>query len=247
MFTADIYRALTALRPIVAVVAKLHAKGTVHRDIKLQNTLVSDTGELVLGDFGIVFLEGGNRPTEQLERVGSRDWMPPWAHTGMRVDDVKPSFDVFPLGKMIWCMISGRTMLPFWYHREPQNDLTKLFPHNTAMHLVNEVLDRCVVQHEKDCLSSASELLKIVDETIDALRVGGEPVSDGIPRRCRVCGRGHYRRIKKDSASLAEAPTILVDVYGCESCGHIQMFGQRDAQYTSRAGKKNPRFWGLPL
>jgi hypothetical protein len=35
--------------------------------------------------------ELGNRPTELLERVGSRDWMPPWAHTGLRVDDVKPS------------------------------------------------------------------------------------------------------------------------------------------------------------
>jgi len=121
MFKGRSYQALQALRPVVALLAELHKAGIVHRDIKPQNILVKGSGELVLSDFGIVFLDAADRPTEILERVGSRDWMAPWAHTGRRVDEVNQSFDVFPLGKVIWSMISGRPMLPFWYHREPDH------------------------------------------------------------------------------------------------------------------------------
>ena len=33
--------------------------------------------------------------------------MPTWVSTGQRLDEVPPSFDVFALGKVLWCMISG--------------------------------------------------------------------------------------------------------------------------------------------
>ena len=247
MFTGDACGALAALRPVVAVLAKLHSQGIVHRDIKTPNILISSTSGLILGDFGIVFLEADNRPTELLERVGTRDWMPPWAHTGMRVDDVKPSFDVFSLGKLMWCMISGKPMLPYWYYLRPPYDLTKQFPNISAMYAVNELLDKCVVETEDKCLPTASELLTLVDKTLETLRVGGEPIDDRVPRQCRVCGRGRYARLNKDAVSLAELPAIVVNIYGCESCGHIQKFGHRNTKYTPRANSNAPRFWDLPI
>ena len=36
--------------------------------------------------------------------------MPGWA-MGMRLDEVRPSFDVFGLGKLLWAMVSGRSRL----------------------------------------------------------------------------------------------------------------------------------------
>jgi len=85
------------------------------------NIFIARDGRLVLGDFGIVFFEGNtDRITESLERVGTRDWMPPWAHTGLRIDDVKPTFDVSCLGRVLWAMLSGRDFLPFWYWAVPQ-------------------------------------------------------------------------------------------------------------------------------
>ena len=71
-------------------------KGSCIRDIKPQNLLLGSAGQLVLGDFGIVFLEQDNRPTELLERVGSRNWMAPWAHTGSSGITPSASASQFP-------------------------------------------------------------------------------------------------------------------------------------------------------
>lgn len=108
-YRGDALLALKGFRTIVEAVAELHGKGYVHRDIKSNNVFMRSDGSLVLGDFGIVFFEDDQRTrlTEEYERVGSRDWMAPWAHTGVRVDAVRPSFDIFPLGKLLWTMVRG--------------------------------------------------------------------------------------------------------------------------------------------
>ena len=216
--------ALAALKPVMAALAKLHVKGIVHRDVKPQNIFIDKNSRLVLGDFGIVFLQSDHRPTELLERVGSRDWMAPWAHTGMRVDDVTPNFDVFPLGKVLWSLISGRPMLPFWYHRKPENDLTKLFPNDPTMHLINSILDKCVVEQAENCLESAGKLLSMVGQYTEMLERGGQLLDDGIPRPCRICGIGTYRIEPHGITLIEKHPGLTAKVYTCDHCGNVQLF-----------------------
>jgi serine/threonine protein kinase len=220
--------ALQALRPIIAALSKLHQQGIVHRDIKPKNIFLGRNHQLVLGDFGIVFFESGERATELLERVGSRDWMAPWAHTGMRVDDVKQNFDVFPLGKVLWSMISGRAILPFWYHRRREYDLAVTFPNDPAMHAANQILDRCIVEHEADCLSSAADLLLHVDAIVNMLSNGGQLLGNGVPRPCQACGVGHYQlaRGRFEQVEISGPDVQAIDVYTCDYCDHIQFFGR---------------------
>lgn len=221
-FKGDVLGSLRALRPIIAALAKLHEQGIVHRDIKTKNILMGRNG-LVLADFGIVFLDTEHRATELIERVGTRDWMPPWAHTGMRIEDVRPNFDVFPLGKVLWSMISGRHILPYWYHRRKQNNLTQIFPKQPEMYLANVILDRCVVEHESHCLSSAGELLRMADVFLVLLSRGGQLLGKGVPRPCSVCGVGQYQ-IQSGRFPLPGSPDW--DVYACDYCDHIQFFGK---------------------
>ncbi len=104
---------MKAFRPLVEGVAKLHERGFVHRDIKPQNIFIDANGNLVLGDFGIVFFDdpAHTRLSATFENVGSRDWMPGWAYS-VRIEAVKPAFDVFSLGKVLWAMISTKPVLP---------------------------------------------------------------------------------------------------------------------------------------
>jgi serine/threonine protein kinase len=90
--------ALEAFRSLVQTVAMLHREAYVHRDIKPANVFIRNDDELVLGDFGIVFLPNAlDRVTQTGERVGPRDYMPPWANLGTRHEKVHPKDDVYML------------------------------------------------------------------------------------------------------------------------------------------------------
>lgn len=94
-FAGNALSALKAIRPVVNAVSMLHDKGHVHRDIKPDNIFIYEEGNLILGDFGLVYFsdEQRTRLTNSFSNVGSRDWMPGWA-MAPRLDDVKPAFDV---------------------------------------------------------------------------------------------------------------------------------------------------------
>ena len=121
LFKGDLYSTLKAIRPIIEAVGILHQKGYVHRDIKPHNIFL-DNNNLILGDFGLIYFTDPQktRISATYENVGSRDWMPGWAYS-LRIEDVKPTFDVFSLGKVIWSLLSGKPILPLGYFYNEQS------------------------------------------------------------------------------------------------------------------------------
>jgi len=225
--------AMRAFRHLVDAVASLHRVGIIHRDIKPTNIFFS-SGGLVLGDFGLVFFadEARSRISETYENVGSRDWMPPWAY-GKRVEDLTPKFDVFSLGKVLWAMISGKTVLPLWYHRRPENDLTSMFQKDPHVHLINAMLDGCIRENEQDIgYPTAVELLDHVDRLLEIMNRGGELLRKDIPRICRVCGYGRYELQVDEKTDPGAARAVGIQsmghvkwrVFACNKCGNAQMF-----------------------
>ena len=232
--------ALKAFSSLVHTVAELHKDPVVHRDIKPQNIFVGPQEELLLGDFGIVFLpDQAERLSFTGESVGPRDFMPPWVFHDER-PEINPAFDVYMLGKALWCMVTGKLKLHREYFREPQFDVTKLYPHDPDMHMINDILEKCVVPREKDCLPSAQDLLLIVRTLAYTAERGGQIWRDGVPRPCRVCGIGSYEEQYKQgrdpSASIAVALNRFVNnvdqhigalrmkPFICDKCGHVQLF-----------------------
>ncbi len=228
-FRADARAALNALRPLVEGVAELHRVPVVHRDIKPDNIFIARDGRLILGDFGLVYFgdKAHTRLSRTLENVGTWDWMPAWAQ-GMRIEDIRPTFDVFSLGKTLWYMVSGLPRLPLWYYRRPENDLELLFPGNPDMGHLNELLSRCVVEEEKNCLPDADALLRTVDSASAAMTAGAES-RDGIGATCRVCGRGKYQEeVKRNQSTvnygLEPRGSRHYRVLLCPHCGNVQLF-----------------------
>lgn len=242
----DALGALRAFRPLVETVAGLHKERIFHRDIKPANVFIKDRGNLVLGDFGIVFLPGlPERITLTKESVGPHDYMPPWADTEERAEEVAGNFDVYMLGKLLWCMVAGRLKLPREWHKRPGYDLTLKFEGDPRMNAVNAILDKCVVEDPKDCLPSAGELLLVVDAHFAVMARGGQLLSDGVPRPCRVCGQGFYRPCGSSSSVPAEVLAVprgtlavpgqylnswrhdgasYLNCFVCDVCKHVEFF-----------------------
>ncbi|HVS89758.1 MAG TPA: protein kinase [Candidatus Acidoferrum sp.] len=228
--------ALVAFRSLVATVAALHKDNIVHRDIKPANIFVGPDEELILGDFGIVFTPSNEeRATHTGERVGPRDYMPPWAEVG-RLENVDANFDVYMLGKLLWCMVTGRPKLVREYYKRDESNPTVIFKDDPNMHAINQILDHCVVENAKDCLSSTRDLLLVVDTLLALIEQGGQLLNEGVPKLCRVCGRGKYQpaiqtsgswsiRLWPRGTSIPTDTTLLaLRPFACTQCGNVQFF-----------------------
>ena len=235
LYQNQVLDSLRALRPVVEAVAKLHQADVVHRDIKPANVFIDKARRLVLGDCGLAFKReiAADRVTETFENVGSRDWMPGWA-MGLRLTDVRPNFDVFSLGKVLWAMIAGKPILQLWYHREPQFNLGEMFPDNESISVVQKILDKTVVEKPTDCLTNATELLTSVDWAIEALTMKFRVVDGDLIRKCLVCGKGNYQQlVDHDVAGQRNFGLNVISrpkfrIFVCGGCGHLQLFYSMD-------------------
>jgi serine/threonine protein kinase len=244
LYKGNILAALEAIRPVVEGVALLHESKIVHRDIKPGNVFVAKDGRLVLGDLGLVLFTDAThtRVTDSYENVGSRDWMPAWA-MGMRLEDVRPSFDVFSLGKLFWAMVSGRPFLRLWYHHDDDFELEKMFPKDESIRWARHILDKCIVEKEKDCLQTGGDLLSVIDAVLAAVKRHAQVIGEGITRTCQVCGIGTYNCIINENVidlhnfGLSPAGTQTFKVFSCSNCGHIQLF------HFPQPGPLRPRAW----
>lgn len=246
-YKGDAVSALHAFRSIVETVAALHTEGYVHRDIKPANVFIRKHTELILGDFGIVYSPSeGERVTVTNERVGPRTYMPPWADEGVRLEFVTPSFDVYMLGKLLWCMVDGRLKLPRERHGDELFDLSLKFPNSRQQMLViNSILDKCLAEKESSCLPSAQELLPIVDESLTAIAKQQPNLINGkLELPCHVCGRGHYREQVKhmwlsynDESNFRAGP-IHFRLFICTVCANYQFFAVNFPEEAASRGWK---------
>jgi len=247
-YRGDAHRAMKIFRSLVETVAGLHKDNLVHRDIKPANVFLGADDTLVLGDFGLIFLpEQPERPTMTDERVGPRDYMPQWADLGERLENVETNFDVYMLGKLLWCMVTGRLKLPREYHKKPPYDVTALFPNDPNMRKVNGILEKCVVEEPEQCPKSAQELLVMVDDALVSIQKG-IPILDEkgkLALPCRVCGRGFYQeqnsvQLKANDLQNRGAPTIPVRMFVCNVCTHFELFAPN---FPEEAAAKNWKAW----
>jgi len=99
------HEALVLLRQAAEGVAQLHRLGLVHRDVKPDNLLLRDTGELVLADFGLVTPAGALDPRAQPGAViGTPRYVAPEQLQGAAAT---PAADVYSLGVLLHEMLCG--------------------------------------------------------------------------------------------------------------------------------------------
>jgi len=135
----EILSALSIAVQVADAIAAAHARGIVHRDIKPNNIVVSDQGQVKVLDFGLAKMlsteEAGAASDKSMTEIGvpygTLGYGSPEQAAGERVDH---RTDVFSLGVVLYQLLAGK--LPFeggslveqldaLFHRSPEPLPTK--------------------------------------------------------------------------------------------------------------------------
>jgi len=257
-FRGNPLEALLAFRGLVETIATLHHDEVVHRDIKPANVFFAQDDRLIPGDFGLVFHPGNQeRVTLSNERVGPWEHLPWWANIGPRLENPTPAIDVFLLGSLLWCMVSGDRWLHGERYRTDHYNLEKRFRGDRSMRWVNLVLSQCLGDDENKCVKNAGEVLEVVDEVISTI-TKRTPIFDEdnvLIMPCRFCETGFYHNmtaqqskvhtrfnVSDELGKIIQSPSF--DVFVCDACSNTQFFSVNQPSeilQRHRASRVNPR------
>ena len=95
---------------LAAVLQAVHAEQLVHRDVKPANILLSDSGQIKLGDFGLArILTAENRLTTGADVMGTAAYFSP---EQARAGVVGPPADIYSLGLVLLEALTGHKEFP---------------------------------------------------------------------------------------------------------------------------------------
>ncbi len=156
------------LHDIASGLAHAHQRGVIHRDLKPDNILISDFGEVKVMDFGLarsLWIDKGL--TETGNAVGTPQYMAP---EQIRGDDLDVRCDIYSLGIMAYEMVTGNT--PFdadgWYELAAQH-LREPIPsfatkENGVPEWYEEMVFKCCEKDRRKRYENVFEFLQVLNE-----------------------------------------------------------------------------------
>lgn len=100
------HAATAVLRPVLGGLAVAHRAGLVHRDVKPENVLISDDGEVKLADFGLVRAVAQAGITSTSVILGTAAYLSPEQVSSGNAD---PRSDVYSVGILAYELLTGVT------------------------------------------------------------------------------------------------------------------------------------------
>lgn len=92
------------LRSVLGGLAVAHRSGLVHRDVKPENVLISDDGEVKIADFGLVRALAAAKITSDSVILGTADYLSP---EQVSSGDASPRSDVYACGILVYELLTG--------------------------------------------------------------------------------------------------------------------------------------------
>jgi serine/threonine protein kinase len=236
-----------------------HAKGFVHRDIKMSNILMGENGRIVLADFGVAknFVGDHSVLTATGYRVGTPTYMSPEQITGNQGLDQRS--DVYSFGVMAYTLFTGRP--PF--RSDNQAELMYKVVHETPPspdsmnpelppHIV-QAINRVLAKEPGKRFNSVFEFVTALVKPPTVLEFGSSTLLDegGVSAK-RTARLKQFAR-----KSLAFAAVALLLCLGWYYRSHVQSQASRlylagveprvaqvsEAVVNYTDPKQNPSFW----
>ena len=100
---------VAVLRPLLGGLAAAHRAGLVHRDVKPENVLISDEGDVKIADFGLVRAVAAAGITSTSVILGTVAYLSPEQVSDGSSTRAGPRSDVYSAGILTYELLTGRT------------------------------------------------------------------------------------------------------------------------------------------
>ena len=167
--------------------AHAHRRGVIHRDVKTENVMLTDDGEVKLADFGLAKLRHITSFTNPGSVIGTASYMSP---EQIRAEEIDHRTDIWSLGVVLYEMVTMR--LPFrgehevamMYSIVNEEPVSVRSLRSEAPPSIENVILRCLKKDRNERYQSAEELIKDLQEIQREL--SGAPVAFSPPRHVTV-------------------------------------------------------------
>ena len=119
---------LKLLQRVAEAVNAAHVRGVVHRDLKPNNILVTESGQPKVLDFGVARATGADQPAGPAITIdtdgllGTLPFMAPEQASGQNTQ-IDPDTDVYALGVIAFILLTGQ--MPYEIANRPLHDVTR--------------------------------------------------------------------------------------------------------------------------
>ncbi|KZE98596.1 protein kinase, partial [Rhodococcus sp. EPR-157] len=100
------HAAAAVIRPVLDALGTAHRAGLVHRDVKPENILISDYGDVKIADFGLVRAVAASNATSSSVILGTAAYLSPEQVT---TGSANAGSDVYGVGVVLFELLTGRT------------------------------------------------------------------------------------------------------------------------------------------
>ena len=163
-----------------------HAAGVVHRDIKPHNVLVTDTGNIKVGDFGIARAATSSTMTRTGSILGTAHYISPEQAMG---EPVAQGSDLYSLGVVLYEMLTGT--LPYDAetsigiamkhvngHLVPPRELNPEVPEG-----INAVTTKLLAKSPEERYADADELIEDLEKVLEGLEPAASKTTRAMTNR----------------------------------------------------------------
>lgn len=211
------------VKRICDAMAYAHERGVIHRDLKPANILIDSNGQPKVTDFGLAKkteADSGLTGTGQI--LGTPAYMPPEQASG-KTDEVGPLADVYSLGAILYCLLTGR---PPFQAASPMDTLLQVLDREpVAPRMLNSRTPRdleticlkCLDKKEVKRYASADDLSAELNRFLSGEPIKARPISSPA-RAWRWCRRKPVvAGLSGIAAFFLIAGTVGVTYFGIEA------------------------------
>lgn len=172
--------AVDIMKQVVSATAKAHAIGIIHRDLKPQNIMVTDSGVVKIGDFGIASIQSLSQVTQTDTIMGSLHYLAPEIARG---EKATAQSDIYALGIVFYELLRGE--VPFngespvniaLKHMRDEIPSVRVFNPSIPQSVENIIM-KATAKNIKDRYLSASDMLDDLNHCLEAEHMNDEKIT----------------------------------------------------------------------